>query len=101
MVTARKRSAIKHKHIDTGDMVAAIDYTIKPRRSSGIREAHIYPLGKDKRGIRHAAKAFWRHYGTSKKPGTHWVDTADEEVAKTVPDKLWRIWRRHLAGKGK
>ena len=97
---AWRRAALKHGHMDTGDMIAAVNYSIKPRHSSGIREAHIYPIGKDKRGIRHASKAFWRHYGTSKKAGTYWVDTADEEVAKIVPDKLLEIWNKHLSKKG-
>ena len=91
-------SAEKHGHRDTGDMIRAIDYTKRPGSVGGLKVAHIYPQGKDKRGIRHASKAFWRHYGTKQKRGTYWVETADENAAREIPPILWERWRRHLRG---
>lgn len=98
---AWKESAEKHGHKQTGEMIAAIDYAKKPGSPGGMKVAYIYPQGKDKKGIRHAAKAFWRHYGTSKKAGTFWVDTADEIAARKVPPILWERWQKHLRSRGK
>ena len=95
---AWKETAEKHGHKETGEMIKAIDYTKRPGSPGGLKVAHIYPQGKDNRGIRLAAKAFWRHYGTRQKPGTYWVDTADENAANRVPTVLWERWRRYLKG---
>lgn len=95
---AWKQSAERHGHKETGEMIAHIDWSKKPIRGSNLKSAHIYPQGKDKRGIRYAAKAFWRHYGTGRKAGTFWVDTADEIAAKEIPPKLWARWNKHLQG---
>lgn len=95
---AWKASAEQHGHKQTGEMITAIDYTKRPSMPGGLKTAHIYPQGKDSRGIRLAAKAFWRHYGTNRKPGTYWVDTADQKAAERVPPLLMERWRRYLKG---
>lgn len=92
------RTANKYDHRDTGDMIAAIDWVKRPSGLGGLKNAHIYPQGKDKRGTRNASKAFWRHYGTSKKVGTYWVDTANEEANRTVPPILFEMWKNFLRG---
>lgn len=80
MVKSWKAAIIKHGHIDTGQMLRHVKSSKKKAsRGSNQRQAEIYPRGKDKRGIRHASKAFMRHYGTSKKAGTHFVDDAEKE----------------------
>ncbi len=92
------RSAEKHKHKQTGDMIENIDWVKRKSGMGDLKNAHIYPLGKDERGIRHAAKAFWRNYGTSQKAGTYWVTTAVNDASKTVPPILHAMWTRFLRG---
>lgn len=95
------RSAEKHKHKQTGDMIENIDWVKRKSGMGDLKNAHIYPLGKDERGIRHAAKAFWRHYGTSQKAATYWIDTAEMEAAKTAPGKVFAIWSDYIRRGGK
>lgn len=92
------KSANRYKHRDTGDMIAAIDWVKRKSGVGDLKNAHIYPQGKDDRGIRHAAKAFWRHYGTSKKAGTYWVTAAVNEASQTVPPILLEMWNGFLRG---
>ena len=96
---AWKSSAEKHRHRDTGDMIESIGYPRKPKTVYGVRAIDIYPQGKDRKGVRNAEKAFILHYGTKKKPGSHWVDDADEMAAPLVTQAMTEIWDEHLKGK--
>lgn len=87
-----RESAEKHKHRDTGDMIDSIGYPRKPRTVAGVRRIDIYPQGKDRKGVRNAAKAFVLHYGTSKMPGSRWVDYADELSGPRVEAAMTRIF---------
>lgn len=87
-----RESAQKHGHIDTGDMIDAIGFPKKPRTVAGVRRIDIYPQGKDRKGVRNAEKAFVLHYGTSKMPGSHWVDYADELSGPRVEAAMKKIF---------
>lgn len=100
VVKSWKKAAEKHGHIDTGDMRDKTRHT-KLGTKGGSKIAHIYPRGKDKRGVRHASKAFYRHYGTSQKKATYWIDTAENEAVKTAPEKVFAIWRDYIRRGGK
>lgn len=91
-----RKSAEAHKHRDTGDMIEAIGYPKKPRTVAGIRRIDIYPQGKDRKGVRNAAKAFVLHYGTSKMPGSHWVDYADDLSGPRVEAAMKRVYDKFI-----
>ena len=87
-----RKSAERHKHRDTGDMIKSIGYPRQPKTVRDVRYIDIYPQGRDEKGIRNAEKAFILNYGTSKKPGSHWIDEADANSAEPVQRVMERIW---------
>jgi hypothetical protein len=89
---AWKKSAEKHEHKDTGDMIASINYSRQVRKIGDIKEVDIYPQGKDRKGVRNAEKAFILHYGTSRISASHWVDDADEMAGPMVEERLTNIF---------
>lgn len=89
---AWKKSAEMHKHRDTGDMIESIGYPRKVTQIADIKSVDIYPQGKDRKGTRNAEKAFILHYGRSKLPGSHWVDTADDIAGPMVEERLYKIF---------
>ena len=93
---AWRQSAEEHRHRDTGDMIASIGFTRKPKEIGSIRTIDIYPQGKDKRNIRNAEKAFILHYGTTKIRGSRWVDDADKISEQTVVPAMIRVWEQFL-----
>lgn len=91
------KAAIRmHKHIDTGAMLDSVDYSRKVKQIGDIKSVDIYPQGKDKKGVKNAEKAFILHYGTSKRPGTHFVDDADDIAAPMVENRLRNIFDNWL-----
>lgn len=95
---AWKVSAERHRHRDSGDMINSIGFPRKPKDAGGIRSLDIYPQGKDHKGVRNAEKAFVLHYGTSRNPGSHWVDDADAASGEPVMAAMTAIWDKHLEG---
>ena len=93
---AWRQSAEEHRHRDTGDMIASIGFSRKPKEIGSIRTIDIYPQGKDKRNIRNAEKAFILHYGTTKIRGSRWVDDADKISEQTVVPAMIRVWEQFL-----
>ena len=93
---AWRQSAEEHRHRDTGDMIASIGFSRKPKEIGSIRSIDIYPQGKDKRNIRNAEKAFILHYGTTKIRGSRWVDDADKISEQTVVPAMIRAWEQFL-----
>lgn len=106
---AWKESAEKHRLKDTGEMIRRIDYDKRLKRDGRLLKSFIYPRGNQthttgkggklirrKKPIRYASIAFVRHYGTSRRPATYWVDTADEIANQKVPDKLIARWKEFL-----
>ena len=66
-------------YVDSGDMRESVGVAKGTKKGS---KREIYPQGKDRKGVRNAEKAYYLHYGTSKKIGTRWVDTV-ERIAET------------------
>lgn len=93
---AWRRAAKMHGHFDTGDMFNSINYSSKPKLVSDIKMIDIYPQGTDRKKVRNAEKAFILHYGTSKRPGSHWIDTADDLSAEPVEKAMREIYEQKM-----
>lgn len=99
-----RRSAEKHGHKDTGEMINSISYSA---RKEALR-AYIYPRGysrsttvrgrlyQRKKPERNATKAFVLHYGTNKISPSYWVDDAMQEADDNVTPLLLRKWSEFL-----
>lgn len=99
--TAWKNAVKTHHHIKMGYLLESIDYAKAPSDVGGVRSIDIYPQGVDPdTGVRNAEKAFVKHYGTSKNPGSHWVDTADKECDSTVIPAMAAVFDAEMAQKG-
>ena len=96
---AWKQSAEMHRLKDTGDMIASINYSRTPKTAGDVRSIDIYPLGKDRKGVRNAEKAFILHYGSSKIPATHWVEDADEAAGPRVKEAMERVFNNFINGR--
>lgn len=93
---AWRESAEEHAHRNTGQMIASIGYPRKPTAASDSLTIDIYPQGKNTGGVRNAEVAFVLHYGTSKMPGSRWVDDADSKSGPRVTAAMTRIWDTYL-----
>lgn len=93
---AWRESAEKHKHRDTGQLIESIGYPRRPKAASDMLSIDIYPQGTNDRGIRNAEVAFVLHYGTTKMPGSGWVDDADTISGPRVTSAMQRIWAEYL-----
>lgn len=110
-----RRVIVEKDHVDTGamhDNVRASEAKVK----SGVMTGEIYPRGKDKKGVRNAAKAFLLHYGwEAGKPargkkgasakgrkgaykGDRFVDVVEEECEATVGYVMENVMNRYLKG---
>ena len=98
---AWRRSAEEHNHRDTGDMIDSIGYPLHPAKIGDALGIDIYPQGVDHKGVRNAEKAFILHYGTSKRPGSRWVDDADRYSEETAVPEMKRIWDEYVQSKTK
>lgn len=94
---AWRRAARAHALVDTGDMLASIGHPRKPSTIGDAISIDIYPQGKDRKGVRNAEKAFILHYGTSKRPATRWVDTADAYSEETAVPAMAKVWEDFIA----
>lgn len=72
------RDLVSHTKKNTDHMRDHITAKIISRR--GRMRAEITATGEDARGVRHAEKAFYLHYGTSRIPATRWIDAAEERA---------------------
>lgn len=97
VIAAQKDSAVRHRHIDTGDMLKSIKAT-RPKRKDYSSSIDIYPQGKDRKGIRNADKAFILNYGCSSIPGSRWVQEANENCGDSVNAAMYEVM--HAARKG-
>jgi len=93
-----QESAAKNGHIDTGAMVASIDFPVKGDARALYRD--IYPQGKDAKGVSNAEKAFILHYGKASKAGTYWVDEAEMKAGPEAIAACQEIWDSFLASRG-
>lgn len=76
----------------TGEMMNAVG--IKYKNKNGMRTAEIYPLGKNKRGVRYAAIAFILHYGRSNMQGDRFVDDAERIAEEEAVPAMIDIWNQ-------
>jgi hypothetical protein len=110
---AWRKAARLHGLIDTGEMFDSIGYANKPYRARDILSIDIYPQGysvsttnaagekvKRKIKVRNAEKAFVLHYGTSRFPATHWVDTADDLSGPAVESTCRELLEQWLKQNG-
>ena len=108
-----KKAAEIHKLKLTGQLINSIGYPRKPKTVAGVRQIDIYPQGNstytiDKTGkrvnrkkpVRNAEIAFVKHYGTSKVPGTFWIDTADRLSEQPVQEVMEEIFDNELRKRG-
>lgn len=93
---AWKESAEAHGHRVTGDMIASVAAPGAPVNVGGTWQKDIYPLGKDRHGVRNADKAFILNYGTSRVKPTYWVDEADAASETRVQSRLEAMWGEFL-----
>jgi len=78
-------------------MIASIGYPRRPKDVGGIREIDIYPQGVNANGVRNAEVAFVLHYGTSRRPGSHWVDDADTLAGPMISTAMTSIFDTFMA----
>lgn len=95
-----KIAAESHGHRDTGDMIGSINYAKKPKKIGDLKAVDIYPQGKNRRKVRNAEVAFILHYGSSKIPGSHWIDDADDMSEPEVEQIAYEIWNEELRKRG-
>ena len=93
---AWRESAEEHEHRDTGDMINSIGYPRTPKAASDALFIDIYPQGKNRGGVRNAEVAFVLHYGTSKMPGSGWVNDADAKSGPRVTQTMQQIWNAYI-----
>lgn len=93
---AWRASAESHGHRDTGQMIASIGYPRQPTNAGDVMSIDIYPQGTNTNGVRNAEVAFVLHYGTRKRPGTRWIDEADERAGPMVQAAMEGIWSRYV-----
>ncbi len=91
-----KKSAERHKHRVTGDMIESITYSRQPKKVQDIKSVDIYPQGKGSNGVRNAEKAFIANYGTTSQQASNWVDEADQASEEKVYSKFEEIWNKRL-----
>ena len=82
VVTGWERAAEEHGLRDTGAMIDSIGYASAPKTIGDAKTIDIFPQGVDGKGVRNVEKAFILHYGTSRRPGSRWVDTAVDSASK-------------------
>ena len=93
---AWRRSAEEHGHRDTGAMIESINYARPTSGAGSAKSIDIYPQGVDGKGVRNAEKAFILHYGTSRIPGSCWVDDADRYSEETAPQAMAAVWDEYI-----
>ena len=78
--------AIRNKKRSTGDMKNAVG--IKKAKENII---HIYPLGKDRKGVSNAEKAYIHHYGRSNQKASRFVDAAEADAEMPALEAAQKI----------
>ena len=94
---AWREAAQMHGHRDTGDMIESIGFAKTPKTMGYVKYIEIYPQGKDSHGERNATVAFVLHYGTSRYPGSRWIDDADRISEERAIPVMREIWTRFIS----
>ena len=91
MVGSWRDAITEAGHAPLGNSVQAS----KPKKDKNdAYTTTVYPRGKDKRGTRLAEVAFVLHYGTSKRPGDHFVDRAEDLAEAPAQEAMARVWEQ-------
>jgi hypothetical protein len=93
--------ATQFKYKDTGRMIESIGYGKgRSGKASDVKAVAIYPQGINHKNVRNAEVAYILHYGTSKRPGSHWVDKAEELAGPRIEKAVTEIWEEELRKRG-
>ena len=100
VVEAWKQAITEAGHAPPGKSGRATGDLLNSIRADGVRKSGdaytstVYPHGKDRKKQRMAEIAFVLHYGTSKMPGDHFVDSAEEKAEAAVQAAMEKVWNR-------
>lgn len=98
---AWRNVALDLNYKDTGRLIESIDYAFgKTGKATDVKAVAIYPQGKNHKNVRNAEVAYILHYGTSKRPGSHWVDKAEAIAEPEVERVVTEIWEEELRKRG-
>lgn len=110
---AWKKAAEKKNVRLTGQLIESIGYPRKSKKVGSLLSLDIYPQGYstytiEKNGkkvmrqipVRNAEVAFVNHYGTGKRPGTHFVDDADDLSGPMVEEACTKVYDEWLGKHG-
>ena len=75
----------------TGDLIRSVRAS-KPKKNGEAYTSTIYPHGRDRKKQRLAEIAFVLHYGTSRIPGDHFVDDAEERAGDAAERAMQEVW---------
>ena len=101
VVDAWKEAITEAGHAPPGKSGRATGDLLKSVRASAIKKngdaytSTIYPHGRDRKRQSMAEIAFVLHYGTSKIPGDHFVDSAEEKAEEAVQAAMEKVWNQN------
>lgn len=81
-------------HVRSGDMAESVGAVFS--EDAGAGTAEVYPLGKDRKGVRNAEKAFLLHYGWGRKKGDHFVDQIEREAVEPAVKAMEAVMDRYV-----
>jgi len=110
---AWREAIVRHGLVNTGGLRDSVGYE-SIKQEGDVKRIDVLPLGKStqmknqktgktykrKKAVRFAEIAFINHYGTSSRPATHFVDTAEELAKGKVEQVMNEIWTETLKKKG-
>lgn len=98
---AWRQVALELAYKDTGRLIESIGYAKgRSGKISDVRQVAIYPQGKNHKNVRNAEVASILHYGTSKRPGSHWVDKAEALSEPEIERVITEIFDEELGKRG-
>lgn len=74
-----------------GDLKASIKVT-KIKGKDDEKRVEVYPMGKDRKGIRNATKGFVLNYGRTNMDARPWFSDAQEMAVEAGENEMRRIW---------
>lgn len=94
----RQYDHISTRIITEKNMITHVKAT-RPKKNKYGRLCFIYPAGKEDRpwgDVRHAAKAFFQHYGFNGKPGDHFVDPIERKSEQAAVPVMAKIFDKFI-----
>ena len=77
-----------------GEMLASVKTTKAKKTKTDAVICVTRPTGKDKKGVRNAAKAFYMEYGTSKQSAHPWLDTATKNAEPECIEAMQKVFNK-------